>query len=296
MIPSFRFRIAILPVVLGVILLILWNEWCRYKGPELLYYIPDTSRENLLKCQFFDDCDSLPEVLLLGSSMTAVIEPFLSSNFTGIGLNYSGPTTGLLLLEAKGEYPPIIGIEMNRLHLESMPQVINPVISSRSRLIRKLAPALAEYNDPLLTIGWLGSGIHWQNYAMRLAYTPPNDRTALIVQSWNDNHWNSFKDSTQLAHSLIELEPLVELLKAKGCLVFLYEIPPCDLSRSSRYHQSYLREVSYWAQRQSVPFVKAHDWLHMMTADGEHLQPNEAWLYAQWLEREALVIKKHRLN
>ena len=219
MIPSFRFRIAILPVVLGVILLILWNEWCRYKGPELLYYIPDTSRENLLKCQFFDDCDSLPEVLLLGSSMTAVIEPFLSSNFTGIGLNYSGPTTGLLLLEAKGEYPPIIGIEMNRLHLESMPQVINPVISSRSRLIRKLAPALAEYNDPLLTIGWLGSGIHWQNYAMRLAYTPPNDRTALIVQSWNDNHWNSFKDSTQLAHSLIELEPLVELLKAKGCLV-----------------------------------------------------------------------------
>jgi hypothetical protein len=293
---STRKWIAFLPIILAIILALIFNEICRYRDYEIIAYIPDSGKENLIKSQAFDDSKVKPDAVILGSSLTALLEPFFQSNILGLGLHYLGSSTGLLLLEKKETLPKTIGIEINRIHLKPSLALVEEVTSPKSRTIRKLLPILASYNDPLLIIGNYHRNTNWIQDLITSDKFNPIDRNDRIVHSWDVNHMSSFKDSIELVNRLNEITPVLQSLQKKNIVIFFYEAPCSDLVRSSYYHRAYIKVIDSFTKENNIPFLRTPKNFHFFTADGEHLQPKEAMLFAKSMEKQILLLENSKIS
>lgn len=229
--------------------------------------------------------EPIPEVVLLGSSLTARIREdyFDGLDVRNLAIGGGSPLTGLrFLLLDRQRLPRTILVELNFLSKEADERLIDSFSSARTNpLFRPVRMAVAAYEN-------------WQHAqrkrnesnaaANRLLAAPAGEYNNQIYLARAAKAFD--QDVTAALESNVdELARLVSAARSEGARVLLFELPYADLLE----HGQLARETRRFA---SERFGNSQDWLHLTLAkselrwpDGMHMDERSAVMAARAIEQ-----------
>jgi hypothetical protein len=227
-------------------------------------------------------------IILCGSSISYLMEPYLPREVYSLSITGGSPLTGMQLINQLNLKPKIVGIEINYLERSVEDTYLtHPLYSGFSKEIKDLFPFMRTYYQPINAIGYL---ISKNNIKVRDAYkiTNPGHIGKTIENMLLPGKIKIGKELRDSATVNNTLKPMLELTRkitAQGIKVVFYEIPMNPLlMRTPRYKQ--LIEAfqdSIKLLEIPVTFIPAPKYSGWKTVDGDHLETASSRVYTEWL-------------
>lgn len=247
------------------------------------------NEQNLMVAQEFCYDSSRPDVVVLGSSISHPMSPYLPQGWYNLSLIGGNVFTGAEILLAADKVPPCVVIETNVLIWEADRSLIDTLFDPRYHELRRRLPLLKETHKPLhLVMRALDPHENTPGEkADATGFEPqeiqPDDPLYAQMRQRRADELATPLDSAKLDALVARLEDIALRLESRGAHLFFYESPEdaqsMALPRPVSIRQR-LQEVFPPSRYRWVPPVDPHDY---RTTDFIHLTPTSSARYARHL-------------
>lgn len=262
------------------ILLVGYNIWLHFKpipvGNQVYSY---WVKENHVKAQKYLHEAFTPKIVLTGSSLSSVLTPWLPDSIYDFSMVGGSWLTGIEIINRTQKLPNVLGIEINYLLRSEDTYITQDAIESDWKNVRQLLPSFYAFNQPMdiLTTSW-------QKNQMREKIHYPNSSKA-IYQLKSKEKLTEFQERPDsiLSMEMVDyLKQITSNLNQRGCKVFLYLMPmDTALLQSPK-----TRAILSYIEKLELPIILPSYHFQWRTTDAEHLSPEHALLYTQYLIKE----------
>ena len=236
------------------------------------------------------------ENVIVGSSLSYVIDVDSLTSFCNLGLRGSQPYAGLDLIAKKGKYPKRVFIEINTLFMElAADNIFNDVLCnplyyhSREHIValrdgRQPILTLANaIQDPLLNKDSKSGYLYDQSYLFAKSIDV-EDSLAVVQRVMA---YNTEPPAESQEYGLTELKHYLELFKRHGTEVVFFEMPVCRVLRGqprSVATRKILKE--HFSPDEYTYLSNQVDKYPFKTYDTMHLDSIEAKVFTHYFRQE----------
>lgn len=228
--------------------------------------------------------DEIFDNIIVGSSLSGAFQHnvVLDEKYYLLNLPYTGACTGLDVINRCGKVPKKLFLEINHVARGIDSSLMNTVFAPPFYTLRFYMPSLQTKNKILNN---LIDRVKTPNNNKINESRPSDELYGRLLKSAQEK-WAELGDTLKLNDRLNMVRTTLKIFSAKGCRIYLYEIP-MDSSLVNtpliEYQRNYFQKLASQEKYVFIPLDRSRTY---QTGDGEHLLQKDADIYTLYFKSE----------
>lgn len=294
-------KFVIKTLLVFVALFTLWDIVVRHK-PEI-----DSSQnllqDNIIKAEKYIFSDSVSSKVIVGSSMSAMLNMDTLSDFTNLAFCGLSAFDGLNIVKSRKDLPEVLLIEINALHRTESKSFSSVVYSPILNTLKETFPSIRINKQPITY--FCNFHVITRIKDLKKRFTTPKKIEQQSTKSQNNNEENAHSslfdkrietliktyskalDSTFLDNQTDNLIQIAKDFSEQGVNVIFFEMP-INYQLENLIYPNSIRKMTINKIENQFSFIKQVNEGKYKTTDGIHLRPDEVVQFSIFLKKSML--------